>query len=112
MVVTDFRLQEWATQIKECQNRPQNIMKVKDWCAAHGITKGNYYYRLRRVREACLFSLPQSVVPVPESIMMPVHEEEQSFCLDITVARFQIHVSQSTSMQLLSSVLKVLADVK
>jgi len=111
MVATDFRLQEWATQIKECQNRPQN-MKVEDWCAAQGITKGNYYYRLRRVREACLSSLPQSVVPVPEPVMMPVHEEGQSSCLDITVDRFQIHVSQSTSMQLLSSVLKVLADVK
>ena len=24
------------------------------WCAQHGITKANYYYRLKRVRKACL----------------------------------------------------------
>lgn len=29
-------------------------MKVDAWCREHGITKANYYYRLRRVREACL----------------------------------------------------------
>ena len=63
-----YRLQEWAAQIRECQNRPAG-MRVVDWCATHGITKANYYYRLRRVREACLESLApeapmQQIVPV------------------------------------------------
>ena len=45
------RLQEWAAQIRECQRRPAG-MSIVSWCACHGITKANYYYRLRRVREA------------------------------------------------------------
>lgn len=53
MVAADFRLQEWAAQIRECQNRLAG-MSVVDWCACHGFTKANYYYRLRRVREICL----------------------------------------------------------
>lgn len=53
MAAADFRLQEWAAQIKDCRNRPAG-MSVVSWCACHGITKANYYYRLRRVREACL----------------------------------------------------------
>lgn len=53
MVAADFRLQEWAAQIRECQSRPAG-MSVVGWCACHGITKANYYYRLRRVRETCL----------------------------------------------------------
>lgn len=53
LVAEQVRLQQWAEQIKECQNRPSD-MKVDAWCSAHGITKANYYYRLRRVREACL----------------------------------------------------------
>ena len=36
-----YRLQEWAAQIRECQNRPAG-MSVIDWCAGHGITKANY----------------------------------------------------------------------
>lgn len=39
IVAAQFRLQEWAAQIKDCQNRPSG-MSVIDWCACNGITKG------------------------------------------------------------------------
>ncbi len=58
IVATQFRLQEWAAQIRECQNRPAG-MSVAGWCTCNGITKASYYYRLRRVREACLETIPQ-----------------------------------------------------
>ena len=53
LVAEQIRLQQWADQIRDCQNRPSD-MKVDVWCQEHGITKANYYFRLRRVREACL----------------------------------------------------------
>ncbi len=68
-VAVHYRLKERAEQIRECQNRPAG-MSVVDWCASHGITKADYYYRLRRVRQVCLENLPpetpaQQIVPVP-----------------------------------------------
>ena len=53
LVAEQIRLQQWADQIRDCQNRPSD-MKVDAWCWEHGITKANYYYRLRRVRKTCL----------------------------------------------------------
>lgn len=53
LVAEQVRLRQWAAQIQECQSRPAD-MKVETWCSEHGITKANYYYRLRRVRKACL----------------------------------------------------------
>ena len=53
MMAEQCRLQEWAAQIRDCQSRPAD-MSIVSWCACHGITKANYYYRLRRVRKACL----------------------------------------------------------
>lgn len=53
LIAEQIRLQQWADQIRDCQNRPSD-MKVDAWCREHGLTKANYYYRLRRVREACL----------------------------------------------------------
>lgn len=53
LIASQVRLQHWAEQIKDCQNRPEG-MDVKTWCAQNGITKANYYYRVRKVREACL----------------------------------------------------------
>lgn len=35
-VVKQVRLQQWAQQITDCQNRPVG-MKVIDWCDANGI---------------------------------------------------------------------------
>ena len=37
----------------DCQSRPKR-MDVETWCAQNNLTKANYYYRLRRVREVCL----------------------------------------------------------
>lgn len=70
LVAEQVRLQQWAEQIKDCQNRPAD-MKVDVWCAQHGLTKANYYYRLRRVREACLTAcenVGSSFVELPQSV--------------------------------------------
>lgn len=62
------RLLEWAAQIRDCQNRPSD-MSIVNWCTCHDITKANYYYRLRRIRKACLENIPgeiplHQIVPV------------------------------------------------
>lgn len=58
LVVDQIRIQQRADQIRDCQNRPSDI-KIDAWCREHGITKTNYFYRLRRVREVflCEYSL-------------------------------------------------------
>lgn len=53
LVAQQTRLREWAEQIRECNNRPHG-MTVDDWCQNRGITKANYYWRLRKVREELL----------------------------------------------------------
>ncbi|MDD2979683.1 MAG: hypothetical protein PHN80_06880 [Hespellia sp.] len=72
-VARNYRLQEWATQIRECQNRLRGT-SVKEWCGQHDLNVANYYYRLREVRKACLQSIPeepmaQSIVPVPSNLI-------------------------------------------
>lgn len=71
LVAEQVRLQQWAEQIKDCQNRPAD-MKVDTWCTQHGLTKACYYYRLRRVREACLTACQKDGIfvelPVPAGI--------------------------------------------
>ena len=53
LVAQQTRLREWAEQIRECNSRPHG-MTVGDWCQSQGITKANYYWRLRKVREELL----------------------------------------------------------
>ena len=117
-VAVQYRLKEWAEQIRECQNRPAD-MSVIDWCASHGITKANYYYRLRRVRQACLENLlpeapAQQIVPVNTCLLQ---QETQSGSgiqqgLSVSVNGFSIHVTESTSMPLLAAVLEVVRNAE
>ena len=111
IVAADFRLQEWAAQIRECRNRPAG-MSVVGWCACHGITKANYYYRLRRVREICLETIQgempaQQMVPVqPGLLQQGQGSSSLQSGLDISIKGICIHVTESTSMPLLAEVLK------
>ena len=112
IVAADFRLQEWAAQIRECQSRPAG-MSVVDWCACHGMTKANYYYRLRRVRGACLETIQgelpaQQIVPVQSGLLQQQVQKGHNAQpgLDISIKGVCIHVTESTSMPLLTEVLK------
>ncbi len=118
IVATQFRLQEWAAQIKECQNRPAG-MSVVEWCACNGITKANYYYRLRRVREACLETIPQGTAAQQVVSVEPVllkQEEKACNCpgpgLDIRVDGCSIYVTEETPLQLLAAVLEVVRSAE
>ena len=112
IVAADFRLQEWAAQIRECQSRPAG-MSVVSWCACHGITKADYYYRLRRVREACLETIQgeistQQIVPVHPGFLHQKPEERSMLPgVDISIKGCSIHVTEETSLQLLAAVLEV-----
>ena len=85
IMAASFRLQEWAAQIRECQSRPAG-MSVAGWCAANGITKANYYYRLRRVRKACLEHIQkeipaQQIVPVEPGLLQREHKDGTPYAL-------------------------------
>lgn len=113
----DFRLQEWACQIRDCQNRPAG-MSVIGWCAANGITKTCYYYRLRRVRKACLEQIQndmagRQIVPVRTALLKPKDESPSATTgLDISAGGISVHVTESTSMALLASVLEVIRNAE
>ena len=113
MVAANFRLQEWAAQIRECQSRPAG-MSVASWCANNGITKANYYYRLRRVRKACLEHIHeenpvQQVVSVEPGLLQQDHKAgSRQPELHISAKGFSVYVTESTPMPLLAAVLEVI----
>ena len=98
MMAEQYRLREWANQIRGCQSRPSG-MSVVSWFACHGITKANYYYRLRRVREACL-----------ETMQGEITAQQIVPGLDISIKGGSIHVTESTPMPLLAAVLEVMRN--
>lgn len=118
MTAKQYRLQEWAAQIHDCRNRPAG-MSMEEWCSQQGITKANYYYRLRRVREACLEGIPEKagsgeVIPVPGSLIAACRGKEQASDagLEIMLGECTIRVTAGTDLPLLAAVLRVIRHVE
>lgn len=116
MMAEQYRLREWADQIRDCQSRPSG-MSVVSWCACHGITKANYYYRLRRVREACLETMQgeitaQQIIPVQPGLLQQQEQKDGNAQpgLDISIKGSSIHVTESTPMPLLAAVFEVMRN--
>lgn len=47
LMAQQIRIQQWAEQIRECQNRPKG-MDVETWCAQNNLTKANCIFRSTR----------------------------------------------------------------
>ena len=82
LMAEQVRLQEWAGQVRDCKNRPRG-MNVETLCAQNNITKANYYYRLRRVRKACLDQMQTEQsnfieLPMPSEANMSVGTDNVS----------------------------------
>ena len=101
LVARQYRLQQWADQIRECQNRSSGL-SVKEWCSQHELTAANYYYRLKEVCKACLDhvshdAMSQSVVPVPAVLMHQHSQPASASGLEVSVNNVSIHVTNETS---------------
>lgn len=116
VVARNYRLQEWAVMVRECNSRPHG-MTVKQWCLEHDVTPANYYYRLTQVRKACLETLPtesihQQVIPVSQELLgqKEITPASGKSGLDVSVNGFSIHVTDATSPELLKMVLRVVSN--
>lgn len=107
LVVRQVRLQQWAKQIRDCQNRPKG-MDVETWCARNNLTKANYYYRLRRVREVYLEQVQETAasafveLPIPSAASSEPQKISRSVTSDDTVPVICIRNTKGLSAEIFS----------
>lgn len=109
LVAQQIRLQQWAEQIRDCQSRPKG-MDVETWCAQNNLTKANYYYRLRRVREVCLEQVQGTAatafveLPVSTTASTELPKIPQTVTSDDTVPLIRIKNTKGLSADIFSGV--------
>lgn len=113
LVAQQTRLNQWAEQIRECNNRPQG-MTVDDWCLQNGIKRTNYYWRLRKVREALLTAAETTTnatfveLKEPEVAPVPVKPKEDSTPKIVAIIRTNqcsIEITDQASSTFLNSLI-------
>ena len=118
-IVKTCRHKDWADQIRECQSRPRG-MTIEEWCSKNGITRADYYYRMKAVRKSCIDQVSQPIVPVPVSTLKtntPSAETQQisvknDACMSISAGSANILVAGNTPPELLRTLLEVTFNVK
>ena len=116
LVAEQVRLQQWAAQIQDCKNRPAD-MKVETWCSEHGITKANYYYRLKRVRKACLevYKPEPAFVELPQPTEKALPQENSSLKPTAILRNSRglaLEIYNPVSKDILQCILEVLSNAE
>lgn len=117
-VIHQAKLNSWADSIREQQS---SSLSVSKWCELHHISKTQFYYWKRQLADQFVESqLPEIVpisVPVPDmscttfkSFTKDTNISEPSV-LKITIGDISIDINNSTSIDLLAQVIKVVRHV-
>ena len=105
-IAAQVRLSQWAQEIQDCQNRPQN-MTVDEWCEQHNIKKASYYWRLKKVRQALLeqMEVPEAgfvELSAPSAVSLPTVEVPEISKNSVSTAAV-LHVTEDISIEIKES---------
>lgn len=112
-IVTRLRLSGWDEDVKERIARGQT---VKAFCEGKGISKATYYYRQKKVREACMELLKKQNAAglVPNGwtqLAEPEPAADTESALTIEIGGCHIKVTASTDAKLLTQVCRILRSL-
>lgn len=125
-LASQIRLKQWAEQIRDCMNRPAD-MTVDEWCEQNDIKKANYYWRLKRVRQACMdkTELPAKTfveLPVPKeecslpAVVVPMKSAENTAPVTVAVLRtgnqISVELTDRASMDFVKNLIGVLSNAE
>lgn len=113
--IRSMRLKQWK-EIFEAQM--QSGLKVRDFCRQNNLSKDQYYYWLKLVRDDELQRSPQTFMELTTPVPNAVTTVDKSIphmldnSLVISYKSAQITVTQETSRELLLMVMEVLSHVR
>lgn len=115
-ITHEMRLMQWTPIVKGCRN---SGMTVKAWCIKNNIHEKQFYYWQRRVRAEIYDAFENAGLqnqPNFVQLQIPVDPPQNTsvFAADmvIRIGNNVLELSNTVSEELLSKVLKVMADVK
>ena len=112
----EMRLMKWTAIIKECRSSGKTVTA---WCSENNISSKSFYYWQRKVRNTVFDTMKDTKIqsntkfvqlpaPIDSSIDTPSFKAN----MILHVGNNILELSNSTSENLLSTVLKVITNVK
>ena len=116
-VASELRLNQWATAMRE---RKESGLNIRQWCATNAVSEKTFYYWQRKLRESVCRELVavqdsgQSNELAPPGWASCEVRTQTSTASGITIeiGKVQITATQSTDIELLGKICRVLSDAK
>lgn len=107
LVAAEVRLQQWAEVVRL---RSGSGMSVEEYCSQKNITTGQYYYWLRKVREAAISRNAGRFVEIAGIEDAEKPEKGETFTTQLTIQMGDsiIGVNEKTPRGLLAEVIEVM----
>ena len=106
----NYRASQWLEVIKDRQN---SGLSVKDYCQKMDLSKTQYYYWQKKIREAACESIvgdnkTSAIIPNGWAKLISTNSADET--LKINIAGCQIEVDSNTDLELLKRVCYLLRD--
>jgi hypothetical protein len=114
LVAKEKQLQNWGAIIHECKN---SGMKTKDWLAENNISKDQYYYWFRMLREQACIAKPSREEQVNQVVKIECSEPEptyskQSDVITVNVGDLNINIPSGADIGVIKTILEVAMNAK
>lgn len=114
VIAREKQLENWAVIIHECKN---SGMKTKDWLAQNNISKDQYYYWFRALREHACLERKNEVSTTNEIVQIkceePVVERTTSpGMININCGALNISLPTTTDVNTIRAMLEVAVHAK
>ena len=115
-VIHQAKMNAWAESIRDQQ---ESTLSVEEWCQQHQVTKHQFYYWKKKLKDQFVESQIPEIVPVPQTVLQPsntsctscttretVLQLSGSSSLKITINDISIEITEDISDLLLAKVIK------
>lgn len=114
LVAKEKQLESWATIVRECRN---SGMKTKDWLAENNISKDQYYYWFRLLREQAYLGETNKPANVNQVVKIECSETlsactESSDVITINTAKMNINIPCNADVNVIRTVMEVAMSAK
>lgn len=114
LVAKEKQLESWATIVRECRN---SGMKTKDWLAENNISKDQYYYWFRLLREQAYLGETNKPASVNQVVKIECSETlsactESSDVITINTTKININIPCNADVNVIKTVMEVAMSAK
>lgn len=112
-----MKLQQWTEIIR---SRIESGLTVDEFCEQNDVTRANYYYWLKKIRQSACDHLPAVNQPTNKIVQVNVNdpiipsscESNQSYAMRATVNGITMEFTNTASADLIHNALKVISHVR